>query len=88
MRRYDKPLMYTAHDLRNPHHTDRVVHDGHLDVLIPAADALVTLTAGAAAEIARRWGRQAQVLPHPHVVDLPLLASRGDPGTSSCSGCT
>ncbi len=36
---------------------------------------LVTLTAGAAAEIARRWGRRAAVLPHPHVVDLTTMAA-------------
>jgi len=42
-------------------------------VLIPAADELVTLTRGAADEIARRWGREATVLPHPHVVDLPSI---------------
>ena len=29
-----------------------------LDVLVPAADALITLTPGAAAEIERRWGRR------------------------------
>ena len=69
-----KPLVFTVHDLRNPHHVDRSLHDGQLDVLVPAADELVTLTPGAAAEIDRRWGRTAQVLPHPHVVDLQVMA--------------
>ena len=73
LRRFGKPLVYTVHDLRNPHHVHRDAHDRHLDVLVPAADALVTLTAGAAAEIARRWGREPFVLPHPHVVDLPSI---------------
>ncbi len=41
-----RPLVYTVHDLRNPHHVDRAAHDAQLDVLVPAADALVTLTAG------------------------------------------
>lgn len=68
-----KPLVYTVHDLRNPHQPDRTLHDRALDVLIPAADALITLTPGAAAEIHRRWGRDARVLPHPHVVDEPWL---------------
>jgi len=68
------PLVYTVHDLRNPHHEDRAAHDAHLDVLVPAADALITLTRGAADEIARRWGREALVVPHPHVVDLPTMA--------------
>jgi beta-1,4-mannosyltransferase len=70
LRAVDRPLVLTVHDLRNPHHTDRRLHDEQLDVLVPAADALVTLTAGAAREIQRRWGRSAAVVPHPHVVDL------------------
>jgi beta-1,4-mannosyltransferase len=64
------PLVFTVHDLRNPHHADRGEHDAQLDVLVAAADAVITLTPGAAAEIARRWGVEALVLPHPHVVDL------------------
>jgi glycosyltransferase involved in cell wall biosynthesis len=71
-----KPLVYTVHDLRNPHHEDRHAHDGHLDVLVPEADALVTLTAGAAGEIESRWGRRAVVLPHPHVVPLRRISPR------------
>ncbi|MFB9314570.1 glycosyltransferase [Nocardioides plantarum] len=74
LRRHGVPLVYTVHDLRNPHHTDRTAHDAQLDVLVAAADALVTLTPGAAAEIERRWGRTARVVPHPHVV--PLAAMR------------
>jgi glycosyltransferase involved in cell wall biosynthesis len=68
-----KPFVYTVHDLRNPHHEARELHDAQLDVLVPAADALVTLTDGAAAEILHRWGRAAHVVPHPHVVDLDLM---------------
>ncbi len=30
-----KPLVYTAHDLRNPHHAIPHAHQAHLDVLIP-----------------------------------------------------
>ncbi|MCF6377409.1 glycosyltransferase family 1 protein [Nocardioides KLBMP 9356] len=69
-----KPFVFTVHDLRNPHHTDRALHDDHLDVLVPAADALVTLTPGAADEIESRWGRRPLVVPHPHVVDLPTIS--------------
>lgn len=74
LRRHRKPLVYTVHDLRNPHHRDRALHDAHLDVLIPAAAALITLTPGAADEIRRRWGRRVTVLPHPQVVDEPALS--------------
>ncbi|MEE2032947.1 glycosyltransferase family protein [Rhodococcus chondri] len=63
------PLVYTVHDLRNPHHRDPGAHAKQLDVLIPAARELITLTPGAAARIRSQWGRQATVLPHPHVVE-------------------
>jgi hypothetical protein len=69
-----KPFVFTLHDLRNPHHGDRRLHDAQLDVLVPTADALVTLTPGAAHEIEQRWGRTATVVPHPHVVDLPTIS--------------
>jgi hypothetical protein len=73
LRERGKPFVFTVHDLRNPHHDDRRLHDAQLDVLVPAADAVVTLTPGAAREIHRRWGRTAEVIPHPHVVDLPTM---------------
>ncbi len=69
LRRHGKPLVLTVHDLRNPHHLDRALHDAQLDVLVPASAVVVTLTEGAAAEVRRRWGRDALVLPHPHVVE-------------------
>jgi hypothetical protein len=71
-----KPLVYTVHDLRNPNHEDEGLHDAQLAVLIEAADALVTLTDGAARRIEARFGRRAEVIPHPHVVPLDLLAGR------------
>jgi hypothetical protein len=77
-----------VHDLRNPHHVDRRTHDEHLDVLIPAADALITLTTGAAEEIFRRWGRVATVVPHPHVVPLADLTRRRSRLQSPRSGFT
>lgn len=70
LRALGKPLVLTVHDLDNPHLADQAVHHAGLDVLVPAADVLVTLTPGAAGEIARRWSRRATVLPHPHVVGL------------------
>jgi hypothetical protein len=71
-----KPLVLTVHDLRNPHHGEPELHDAQLGVLVGAAAAVITLTPGAAAEIQRRWGRDAHVLPHPHVVDEPRLSRR------------
>jgi glycosyltransferase involved in cell wall biosynthesis len=80
-----RPLVFTLHDLRNPHHEHPDAHDRQLDVLVPAADAVVTLTPGAAREIGRRWGRDALVVPHPHVVELPTMAAfrDGRPGRSA-----
>jgi beta-1,4-mannosyltransferase len=66
-------LVLTVHDLRNPHHADPALLRAQLDVLLPAADALVTLTDGAADEVLAAWGRRPTVLPHPHVVDLDVV---------------
>jgi hypothetical protein len=68
LHRHDKPLVLTVHDLRNPHHHAAELHDAQLGVLVGAADALITLTPGAAATIRERWGREATVLAHPQVV--------------------
>ena len=73
---HDKLLVHTVHDLRNPHHPTSELHDEQLDVLLPAAAVVLTLTPGAADEIHRRWGRTAVVLPHPHVVDLAEIERR------------
>ena len=67
----DLPLVFTGHDLRNPHHLDPAAHAGLLAELVPAAAELITLTPGAAAEIARRFGRAPTVLPHPSVLRGP-----------------
>jgi hypothetical protein len=69
LKMHHKPLVYTVHDLRNPHHPEPEAHAGQQDVLVAAADELVTLTPGAAQIIWRRWERHARVLPHPHVLD-------------------
>ncbi len=79
LRRHGRPLVVTVHDLRNPHHVERGLHDAQLGVLVEAADAVLTLTPGAAAEIAARWGREAIVVPHPHVVEEPRLSQERVP---------
>ncbi len=65
---HDKPLVYTVHDLRNPHHGDPRAHADQQDVLVSAASKLITLTPGAAEAVRNRWGRQCHVVPHPHVL--------------------
>lgn len=74
LRAHAKPFVYTVHDLRNPHHRDTRLHDAQLDALVPTADALVTLTPGAATAVQERWGRRPVVVPHPHVVEEPALS--------------
>ena len=69
LKEHDKPLLYTMHDLRNPHHPDPGAHSAQQDILVAAADELITLTTGAAQTIRRRWGRPSHVLPHPHVLE-------------------
>jgi beta-1,4-mannosyltransferase len=74
------PLVFTVHDLRNPHHDSPERHDAHLDLLVPAAAAVITLTRSAADVIDRRWGRTATVIPHPHVAELGDRIELGEPG--------
>ncbi|TYL49951.1 glycosyltransferase family 4 protein [Nocardioides sp. BGMRC 2183] len=74
LQRRGKPLVFTVHDLRDRHQESSELLSRQLDVLVPRADALITLTEGAAAEIRKRWDREALVLPHPHVVRLATMA--------------
>lgn len=74
------PVVLTVHDLEHPQLTDQAGYRAQLDVLVPGADALVTLTPGAAAEIRARWGRDALVVPHPRLLgDLPPAADAAAP---------
>lgn len=67
------PLVYTVHDLWNPHHEDSALHESQLEVLVTRAKAVITLSQQAAAEIEARWGVRPRVIPHPHVVDLDRM---------------
>jgi glycosyltransferase involved in cell wall biosynthesis len=78
LRAQGRPFVFTVHDLRNPHHPTGELHEAQLDVLVNGADALITLTRGAAEEIRRRWGREARVVPHPHVVDFRTMQVAAD----------
>jgi beta-1,4-mannosyltransferase len=80
VRRLNVPLIFTIHDLRNPHHTEPALHQEHLALLVPAADALITLTEAAADVVARRWGRRPVVLPHPPVTGPGPAPARTSPG--------
>ncbi len=67
------PLVFTVHDLRTTTREDPGEHEQRLEILVSAADALITLTPGAATEIRSRWGRDALVVPHPHVADFETM---------------
>jgi hypothetical protein len=75
LRRTGRGLVLTVHDLENPHLHDQSAYTRLLDVLVPAADGLVTLTPGAAQEVHRRWGRRPVVVPHPHLAPLERIGA-------------
>lgn len=69
------PVVWTAHDLRNPHTHDRERDRDYLDLLADRADEVVTLTSGAAGELRDGFGRQATVVPHGPLVPPAEAAS-------------
>jgi hypothetical protein len=64
------PLVVTAYHLTDPAGTDEAHYAEQLELLVRSADAVVTITPGAAEELRRRFGGSATVLPHPHAVDF------------------
>ncbi|WP_168582912.1 glycosyltransferase [Gephyromycinifex aptenodytis] len=72
---HDIALVHTVHDLSNPHVPDDAQHLARLDVIVPAADALITLSEPVADVVQQRWGRRPSVLPHPHIVPPQRLAA-------------
>lgn len=77
LRDHGVPLVLTVHDLRNPHLADDDGYAARLDLLVGAADALITLTGAAADQIQQRWGRPATVIAHPHVAPLRRIVESG-----------
>ena len=75
LRRHRLALVLTVHDLQNPHLADQSRYQQLLRLLVAEADAVITLTAWAAAVIERVHGRAAHVIPHPHVVPLARVAA-------------
>ena len=73
------PLVLTAYHLSDPTGVDEALFASQLDVLVPAADAVVTLTPTAVDEMRRRWGVEATLLPHPHAVDFVRMRRAREP---------
>jgi hypothetical protein len=76
VRRTGVPLVTTVHQLRDPA-TSR--HEAHLAALLATAEVVLTLTPGAAEDIAERYSRTAIVVAHPSIATpVPGLgAERG-----------
>jgi hypothetical protein len=64
------PLVVTAYHLTDPAGLDEDNFSAQLATLLRAADAVVTITPGAAEELEERFGVAATVVPHPHAVDF------------------
>lgn len=75
LRRQQVPLLLTVHDLVNPHFVDQREHLARLDVLVPAASSVLTLTSGAARQITARWQVPVTVTAHPHVAPAHLIGA-------------
>ncbi|WP_042939989.1 glycosyltransferase [Rhodococcus sp. AW25M09] len=86
LRAHRQPLVLTVHDLHNPHFADDSVHLRQLDVLVRGADAVITLTTGAAGWIHDRWGVRTTVVEHPHVVPLERMNRARSPSDSFVIG--
>ena len=70
------PLVVTVHDLANPHLDDQTGHVAKLGTLVRRADAVFTLTPGAARRVSDLWGAAATVLPHPHLLPIEQVGAR------------
>jgi hypothetical protein len=86
LQRTGRPLVYTVHDLVHPQLIDQDHHRAQLDLLARRAQELVTLTAGAAREIAQRWGRRATVIPHPRMLPADARLPHGAPHETIVAG--
>jgi hypothetical protein len=79
VRRLGVPLVVTVHQLNDPDQAVRARLDTHLEAVLATAEVVLTLTRGAADDIAERFGRTAIVVAHPSVVaaDPRLGSERG-----------
>jgi hypothetical protein len=82
VRRLGVPLVVTVHQLHDPVPETRERHEANLAAVLADAEVVLTLTPGAADEIADRFGRTAIVVAHPSVAQpVPGLgADRGRVG--------
>lgn len=81
-----RPVVWTAHDLRNPHLQVPGAEMAYLQVLADRADEVVTLTPGAAEEVLDRFGRHARVIPHGPLVPADEAIRRRRDATAQRRG--
>ena len=79
LRRWDKRLVYTAHDLRNPHHLDRRRTTRTWTCWFPRRTRSSRSPPGRRRD-QPRWGRRPVVLPHPHVIEFERFRPRRSGG--------
>lgn len=73
-------IVWTAHDLQNPHRRDDRWDGAALALLASRADRVVTLTSGAAIALRERVGVEATVVPHGPLADVDTMhAARSRP---------
>lgn len=77
LRRRGIPLVYTVHDLDNPHLEDQTDYHRQVALLVDQAAHVFTLSTGAADVVEKRYGRRPQVLAHPAIVREPVTAPPG-----------
>ena len=70
LKMHDKPLVYTVHDLRNPHHLDPDAHTEQQDVLRPRRTCVDHPDSWRRRRSSNAVGGvEPWLLPHPHVLD-------------------
>ncbi|WP_336921948.1 hypothetical protein [Aquipuribacter sp. SD81] len=80
-------VVWTVHDLQNPHLVDQAPHEAQLALLARRAAGLLTLTPGAADEVARRFGRRPVVVRHPHLAPPDVLGRARTRPAERVVGC-
>ncbi|CAN5376167.1 hypothetical protein BH09ACT1_BH09ACT1_21610 [soil metagenome] len=62
------PVVFSLHDIDHPQLAEQGAYRAQLEFLVRQADAVVTLTPGAAAYASRNWNREAVVIRHPRIL--------------------
>lgn len=73
------PVVFTAHDLEHPQLADQRAYRAQLGELMAGADAVLTLTPGAADDIRDQWKRTATVIRHPSILEPTTTIPVGTP---------